>query len=303
MYNEEVKREYLATVTKTADIELRKIFDVTSCLEEDLKVDVALLNNESLYVYFSQDERSFVSSPMFYGNLKRYLRNYRIWYNNNVTFCHIHDFDASQIDFTKLMKERVITLEDFIQVLKTKKINDVYGNYHIISLLRFCGLVTKEICYVKDSDVDLKNKTIKADRTYRINDKIAEIFKEYCSQKEVILTGLATTPKIKTEYFVKKPSSNRENKTGHISQAVSSIGAAKLKETVKDKDIAVKINNGYIRLSGMMWQMKYYTEELGYSINETLEEITSYKKESQYKREQVKIMKSMYEKYIQVYTG
>lgn len=289
-YNNECKEKFINSINNISEQrDYKRLFSITSIYEHQVNVDVGSIDNINLYDFFSNNSDTFQASPLFYCRLNTRLKKYRLWYNNNVMLTRIEKFDVNQLDFTKLVKEKCLSIETLCENIKKERYKGYYSIPLIILLLKFLGVKNKDIAVLKDTDIDfVNNKLYVGDEQIDVPYEIMEIFYEYSSQDKLYLNERNDVlDKVKSPYFIKKIKT-----IGSLNIQANSVGTYLVYITNKKLDVQ------FVRFSGILYRIRELNKK-GLSIENSI--IKVIKIQSSEKKSVISITKKIFTVYKNIY--
>lgn len=184
MYNGECKQAYLDTLPRGSGLKnIRSYFEVVQESEEEKEKDIAEFSKEEIIEFYENSSYcnfSYIVERIFT------LRNYRIWYNDNVDHCEIsflkHDL-LKEIDVKKIIKRNMYnSFEHMLDVVESTP--DVYDIRDVVLyILAWYQFKISDSVLIEKKDItfDGSEATIcfNGETTVIKNERAVKILKHY----------------------------------------------------------------------------------------------------------------------------
>ena len=172
MYNEEYKLSFLASTEVVAgEKNIKSFFKQVEEAENEKQKDIAAFSKEELIDYF---EHSGLFNPSSVVERLRFLRRYRIWYNDHVGHCEISylpDAVINAIDFRACIEEYFFfDPDELLDTLEDQ--SDIYYLTDICTyILAWHQIELSKAVKLKKTDFSFSSH----EATIHVNDKIVQI--------------------------------------------------------------------------------------------------------------------------------
>lgn len=157
MFNSEVKNKHLEIVNKTSIVKIISLFQKLEKLEDAMQKDFAAMNREEIISCIESFD--YLSYATLRSDLVL-LKNYVIWYNDNIEKVDIEIVEnllAKDFDLTNSIKKNLIKDENELRAsLSFRKASEGYYEIPILCL-SWLGLTPEVIVNLKNEDVYAKN--------------------------------------------------------------------------------------------------------------------------------------------------
>lgn len=174
MFNENQKKSYIdfyikvanSRNTKSVKAYLIRLFNKLEKYEQNLNKDLSMMDQEELKYTLSEFLKGSIATQ---SSVKSTLGNYFNWcLQNNLTLLnenYINNIAIDTVDSFEFYKQDTVSNEEELrdvlnEVLKPVEADTIDNLYRLYCHLLFNGVSYKNIFYLKECDVSLKNKTI-----------------------------------------------------------------------------------------------------------------------------------------------
>ena len=165
MFNEEIKQRFLVyyCANRSGDLEARATMNAVSPMEEYAGVDIAQMNNKEASAAVSELD---ISSLATLYSRRVVIRDYLDWCRDNHVFEDVSDefltvLSSKKIDISPGIARMLFRDEDDL-ILSMRKVYPLGNGYFepVVLALAWLGLKKQDALYLRDDDVDLRERRI-----------------------------------------------------------------------------------------------------------------------------------------------
>lgn len=190
VYNFDTKEKFIDSLSvKTTKKFAKDFFRFSEQKEEELDKDCALFTNEEIVEVL---EESVVYNPRSLASIIAAVREYKIWYNDNVDHCETSRLTtklANEVSIERIVSSKLfMSLDDLLDEVDDGSYR--VGYHHVIAfILRWYGFTVSAACQVKKKDVTFSKGNVKISKDDKVvtidNRRAADILMEYYSLRTI----------------------------------------------------------------------------------------------------------------------
>lgn len=270
-YNKSIKEQFINLhPEESRDSYKYALLKSAELAEFQLDKDLYNFNDEELDTLLGGLGASSYQSILSYAS---YFKKYIDWaINKDMVYTNINLLRQPKFSGEELKKyiakgyleNKYITKDDFDMILDVFCLNDQDRALYILPWNGALGSMSSELCNLKETDIDSKNKLLhlKDDennkRTIEVDARTIDILLGACSETTYEVYGEATNGRsndrklVDTEYVIKKTA------TMHDTNKMTYAGISRRLNT-----IATAVRNEYLTPSNIWWSgLFYFTQKL-----------------------------------------